>query len=85
MKNINRNSPFVLLLRLTVKNPTYKKPKIQLRNRFSGMPLSGKLGLLDKYVFLTSATKDTVRISVDIYNKGTLMLPIGVKYEERQN
>lgn len=75
------NQSLIYLFRATVSDPSYKEPKIRLNNRYTGMPISGKLGLLDKYVFMTSNSKDTVRLFVDIYNKGTLMLPIGLKYE----
>ncbi len=78
------NQTLILLFRAIVNDPNYKEPAIKINNRFTGMPISGKLGLLDKYVFLTSNTKDTIRIFVDVYNKGTLMLPIGLKYEDRQ-
>ncbi len=71
------------LSRVTTDDPNYKKPVIKINNRYTGMPISGKLGLLDKYVFLTSSTKDTITIFVDIYNKGNLMLPVGLKYAER--
>lgn len=74
------NQSLIYLFRTTVSDPNYKEPKIKLNNRYTGMPLNGKLGILDRYVFLTSNTKDTVRLFVDIYNKGTLMLPIGLKY-----
>jgi hypothetical protein len=67
---------------VTTANPTYKEPSIRINNRFTGMPISGKSGLLDKYVFLTSNTMDTISVFVDIYNKGTLMIPIGLKYEQ---
>jgi hypothetical protein len=73
---------FKLLYTATTDNPNYKEPKIKLTNRYSGMPLNGNLGLLDKYVLLTSNTKDTVRLYVDVYNKGELQLPIGLKYEQ---
>jgi hypothetical protein len=49
------------------------------------LPISGKLGILDKYVFLTSVTRDTVILFVDIYNKGRLQLPVGLKYEQPGN
>lgn len=77
------NQSLELLFIATVNDPNYKQPAIKINNRFTGMPISGKLGLLDKYVFLTSK-KDTVKVLIDLYNKGTLMLPIGLKYEERQ-
>ena len=78
------NQTLTLLFRATVNDPNFKQSAIKINNRFTGMPISGKLGLLDKYVFLTSNTKDSVKVFIDIYNKGTLMLPIGLKYEERQ-
>jgi len=78
------NQTLKLLFRATVDDPNYKQPAIKINNRYTGMPISGKLGLLDKYIFLTSNTKDTIKIFVDVYNKGPLMLPIGLKYEERQ-
>ncbi len=77
------NQTLTLLFRATTENPTYKEPSIKINNRFTGMPINGKLGLLDKYVFLTSTTKDTVTLFVDIYNKGDLFLPVGLKYEQK--
>jgi hypothetical protein len=74
-----------LLFGATVENPNHKESKIRLTNRFTGMPLSGNLGVLDKYVFLTSNTKDTITLFVDIYNKGELKLPVGLKYERTSN
>lgn len=74
------NQTLTLLFRATTDNPNYKEPAIKINNRYTRMPINGKLGLLDKYVFLTSNTKDTVTIFIDIYNKGTLLLPIGLKY-----
>lgn len=74
------NQTLTLLFRATTGNPNYKEPAIKINNRYTGMPINGKLGLLDKYVFLTLNTKDTVTIFIDIYNKGTLLLPIGLKY-----
>jgi hypothetical protein len=42
------NQRLQLLQRFTVDDPGYLRPKTQLTNRYTGMPLSGKLGLLDK-------------------------------------
>src|SRR5688572_11381564 len=78
------NQTLELLVRSTTGNPAYKEPAIRISNRQTGLPMSGKLGLLDKYVFLTSNTKDTITLYVDIYNKGDLSLPIGLKYEQQQ-
>jgi len=77
------NQSLSLLIRATTDNPNFKKPLIKLYDRSTGMPINGKLGLLDKYVFLTSNTKDTVTLFVDIYNKGDLFLPVGLKYEKK--
>ena len=66
--------PLVLLSRTSVLNPGYKPPLIVDRT-------NRKTGLLDKYVFLTAATKDTITLFIDIYSKGALMLPAGLRYE----
>lgn len=78
------NQSLTYIYRTTVNDLQYKEPKIKLTNRYTGMPLGSKLGLLDRYVFLTSNTKDTLKLYVDIYNKGALMLPMGLKYEYPQ-
>jgi hypothetical protein len=70
-----------LLYRGTTDDPSYKEGKIRITDRRTGLPISGKLGILDKYVFLTSVTRDTVILFVDIYNRGKLQLPVGLKYE----
>lgn len=64
----------VLLHRSAVANPGYKEPL--LRDLYNS-----KGGVLDKYVFLTANTKDTITLFIDIYSKGTLMLPAGLMYE----
>jgi hypothetical protein len=78
------NQSLTLLFRSSEEDPAYKEPAIRINNRFNGMPLSGKLERLDKYVFLTSNTKDAVTLFVDIYNKGDLFLSVGLKYEQQQ-
>jgi hypothetical protein len=70
------------IFRMSVLDPAYVKPVVQLQNRYTGMPINGKLGMLDKYTFLTSTTKDTVVLYIDIYNKSQLALPVGFKYEQ---
>ena len=74
-----------LLFRATVADPNYNQAALHLNNRFTGLPANGKLGVLDKYVFVTTITKDTIQLFVDVYNKGALMLPTGLKYEKIQN
>jgi len=66
----------------TVISPNHKEPKIKLTNRYTGMPLNGDPGILDKYIFVTSRTKDTIGLYVDIYNKGDIKIPLGLKYKE---
>lgn len=47
--------------------------------------MNGKLGILDVYEFLTSVKGDTIKIFVDVYNKGDLFLPMGLRYFENSN
>jgi hypothetical protein len=72
----------LLLSRSSVDDPGYNESSIRITNRRTGLPISGKLGILDKYIFLTSEKKDTMTLYVDIYNRGELQLPIGLKYEQ---
>jgi len=74
------NQTLQRIARITVTDPAYHKPAIGLTVRATGLPASGKLGLLDKYVFLTSVKRDTLILYVDIYNRGNLALPVGFKY-----
>lgn len=67
--------------RLSSQDPNYKEPIIKLSNRATGAPITGKGGILDKYIFVTSISKDTIRIFVDVYHKGDLKVPVGLKYE----
>ena len=66
--------------RYSVENPKNDKGERQLNNRYSGKPMTGKGELLDKYVFVTHEKKDTLTIYVDIYRKGELRIPVGLKY-----
>ena len=76
------NQKLLLLQRYTVKDPGHNSSKTQLTNRSTGMPLNGKLGMLDLYQFVTSEKRDTVAIYVDIYNKGELKIPKGLKISD---
>lgn len=78
------NQTLTLISRKSVKNPKYKEPTIALNNRYTGMPLNSKNGVLDKYVLISSETKDTITLFIDIYNKGDLFLPAGLKFEQSQ-
>ncbi len=68
-----------LLGRISISDPAYARPAIQLNNRYTGLPVSGKLGQLDVYVFKITAG-DTLRLFVDIYHKGPRLVPKGLKY-----
>lgn len=63
----------VLLGRGSMPDPNYKPPPDILSS-------FGKGGILDRYTFVTSNTKDTIRLYVDIYHKDKLMIPLGLKY-----
>jgi hypothetical protein len=76
------NEKLELIRRSSVKDPSYVKPKIQLTNRYSGMPMNGKGGILDKYYFVTSGKRDTLVIFVDVYNKSELKIPKGLKIND---
>ena len=57
-----------------VNDPNYKeKPGGIAANLGDG-------GVLDKYELITSVTKTKIILYVDIYHKGGLMIPIGLKY-----
>lgn len=66
--------PLVLLHRTSVLDPGYKEPLLKDLSSQRG-------GLLDKYVFLTANTKDTITLFIDIYSKGPVSLPVGLTYE----
>jgi hypothetical protein len=69
------------LKRVSIDNPDYRTPRASLTNRYTGMPFSGNGGQLDKYVFLTAGKKDTLTIYIDVYKRGDLKIPVGLKYE----
>lgn len=73
----------VLIRRGSVEDPNQSQKKPLLVNRYTGMPLNGKLGILDKYQFVTEQTKDTLTLFVDIYNKGELLIPKGLKLGDK--
>ena len=58
--------------RSTVTNP---------KNEKHAVPPGDKAQLLDRYIFVTHERKDTLIIYVDIYHKGDLRIPIGLKYK----
>ncbi|MEX2231147.1 MAG: hypothetical protein WD824_03230 [Cyclobacteriaceae bacterium] len=75
------NQKLQFLQRSTVENLNYRRAKVQASNGYTAKPVSGDGGSLDKYTFLKSVEKDTVTIYIDIYNKGKLKIPVGLKYQ----
>lgn len=69
----------VLLARTAVADPRARQ--VSVNDRFGGKPLNGKEGILDKYVFLTADTNDTITLFIDIYNKEEVRLPVGLRYD----
>ena len=60
--------------RIGIKDPNYKeKPGGIAANLGDG-------GILDMYELITSVTKTKIILYVDVYHKGGLMIPIGLKY-----
>lgn len=73
------NQPLELLIRYSIKDPAYSPPAIKIYDRQTGLPISGKLGLLDVYVLKTPA-QDTIRLYVDIFHKGPRLIPQKLTY-----
>lgn len=64
----------IMLGRSGVGDPNFKEPAGGI---FESL---GEGGILDKYKFVTYETKDTITLYVDIYHKGKLKVPVGLKY-----
>lgn len=62
--------------RTSVVDPNFKEPPGGLAESL------GKGGVLDRYQLVASVTKDTLVLYIDIYQKGKLMIPLGLKYGE---
>ncbi|MCW3466231.1 hypothetical protein [Chitinophaga nivalis] len=69
------------LFRKTVADPHIPKLVSNIRDRYTEVPIDSKPGLLDKYVYLTSVTKDTITLFIDLYHKGNLLLPAGLEFK----
>jgi hypothetical protein len=63
-----------IVSRIGVNDPNYKEKPGGIASNL------GDGGILDKYELLTSVTKTKIILYVDIYHKGGLMLPVGLKY-----
>lgn len=52
----------------------------------SGSPILLERGaILGKCIYLNRSSKDTITLYVDIYSRGSLMMPVGLKYSGEQN
>lgn len=51
----------------------------------NGIKYEGKYRMIDQYVFVSSVTRDTITIYVDIYESKPLFIPMGLKYECENN
>jgi hypothetical protein len=76
-----KGNKLTLLSRRSVFNPKYQQPDIQLVNRYSGMPLNGKGQILDLYVLKAENEADTIKIHINPYEKGKVMIPVGLTFE----
>lgn len=66
----------IIVTRSGVVDPNYIEPP-------GGIAASlGDGGILDKYELVSSVTKDKIILYIDIYHKGGLMIPIGLKYDK---
>ena len=73
---------FLLIQRYSVDNPNFKKPALDLQNRYSGQPLNYGTGpLLDLYILKPENNQDTVRIYINPYLKGPIRIPSGLNFE----
>ena len=66
--------------RISVDNPKYKA-RGESTDGDPGTPINNKGSQLDKYTFLTSRKKDTVVIYVDVYHRGAVRIPVGLRFE----
>lgn len=64
-------------------NPYYK-PVVFDGGR-NGIKYEGKYRMIDQYIFVSSVTRDTITIYVDIYESKPLFIPMGLKYECENN
>ena len=72
-----------LIMRASVNNPNYKESAIDLRNRYTDMPLSYGTGpLLDLYILKPVNENDTIEIYINPYLKGKIKVPYGLKFEK---
>ena len=74
------NQALIFLSRSTTSDVDYKESAIKINNRFTNESLNSDIVLIDKYDFLTSNTRDTITLFVNVYKKGKLEAPVGLKY-----
>lgn len=71
-----------LINRFSINNPNYQKPAIALQNRYTGESLNNGTGsFLDIYILKPESESDTLKIYINPYLKGTVKIPVGLKFE----
>ncbi|AHM59246.1 hypothetical protein D770_04895 [Flammeovirgaceae bacterium 311] len=67
--------------RMTVDNPSYQKPAVALQNRYNGQSLNNGGGhFLDLYLLQPENESDTLKIYINPYLKGKVMVPVGLQF-----
>lgn len=77
-----KGNKLVLLKRSAVFNPAYKKPGVELVNRYTGMPINSESPVIDLYFLKAEYEPDTVKIYINPYKKGKVSIPVGLTFEE---
>ena len=74
----SEGTAFRIAGRQTVDEPGYQAPLVKLQERSTGRPLYS-LGLIDVYTLVSEGKTDTVRLYVNIYRRGPLQVPAGLR------
>ena len=71
-----------LIIQCLVENPSYKKPAIQIIDRYTGTPLNYGTGpFLDLYILKPVNENDTIRLYINPYLKGDVKIPYNLVFE----
>ena len=71
-----------LLKRTAVYNPQYKKPEVELVNRYTGMPINSNARIVDLYLLKPENEPDTIKLYINPYKKGKIFIPAGLTFKE---
>lgn len=67
------------------KTSAHQAEPVVMEQRSGSRVLLNQGAILDKYVYLNRSARDTITVYVDVYNRGSLMMPVGLKYSGEQN